>query len=368
MKQKEEEPASEARSNIGVRNPFPLAQAILLRKKVVEGPINWMELSAKKERALLEQAFKIPYEHLFDPNPKYESPLYREPEVGGGVKECTAGGYDYTTGDWSFPPAPPPPPAGTFGPDVRQGCSLDCYLIAAIIAFAWSTPSSVLGRRDPGDNHKHQYKFRNLSLFSTSQTLAVDRATHQLVFACTYPDGSTVWPGLYEKAYAVWKQLGTDPPLIENLTAYNPVTALNEVINASTSVKLTASYTSLDTMFTEIKSKGGITTGRTTKPMVAYTFNSRDQTPAPLYSYPDTLMVANHAYAILGTCKVKVSETDKDCIILRNPFGHFSGTPVSGIYECFPTWYSSGFLLQDGNFAITKEEFPHYFEGFAFKT
>ena len=79
-KEMPEEENPEARSNIGVRNPFPLAEAILLQKGKIKEPIDWTALSAEQARKLLEKAFKIPYDHLFDPNPEYQSPLYDYPE------------------------------------------------------------------------------------------------------------------------------------------------------------------------------------------------------------------------------------------------------------------------------------------------
>lgn len=78
MKVKEEE-TPDVRSDVGVRNPFPLAEAILMERKVVKSPIQWSELSAEEARNLLEKAFGISYDHLFDPDPEYQSPLYERP-------------------------------------------------------------------------------------------------------------------------------------------------------------------------------------------------------------------------------------------------------------------------------------------------
>jgi len=83
MKMKEEPTTPDVRSNVGVRNPFPLAEAILLERKVIKSPIQWSELSAEEARHLLEKAFDIPYEQLFDQDPEYRSPLYEKPMSEG---------------------------------------------------------------------------------------------------------------------------------------------------------------------------------------------------------------------------------------------------------------------------------------------
>ncbi|GAH76487.1 unnamed protein product, partial [marine sediment metagenome] len=51
--------------NVGVSNPYALAEVILKKK------VNWKRVDSQK---LLEKTLDMPYEKLFDP--KYESPLY----------------------------------------------------------------------------------------------------------------------------------------------------------------------------------------------------------------------------------------------------------------------------------------------------
>jgi hypothetical protein len=280
--------------------------------------------------------------------------------------------YRYTHLDgWSCPPPPPPPPAGSYGLDIRQGDSLDCYFIAALIAYAWSSSPSLSGKRDPDDNSKHLYSFRAVGnpasrSWSTEETLAVDNATLSLVFARLAPPNSNlVWPGFYEKAYAIFRGLDPVEPAIENLGAYNPVAALNEVINATTSSRNTSSYATTAALFTDIKSKGLVSAaGKTTKPVVAWTYFDKAHTPGGAYGFADDLIVANHTYAVLGVTKVD----NVDCIVLRNPYGISTGTAIAGINSCSPAWGpAGGFQIPDGNFAITKDVFPNYFEGFAFK-
>jgi hypothetical protein len=282
--------------------------------------------------------------------------------------------YTYTTlEDWVFPPPPPPPPPGSFGLDIRQGDSLDCYFVAALIAFAWSTAPSLHGKPDPADTTKHKYSFRPMGnpasrSINTDRTLAVDDATSSLVFAhLALPNGNLVWPGLYEKAYGIFRGLDPVEPAIESLGTYNPGYALGEVINAATSSKNSSTYGTTAALFTELKSKAGITAaagGKTVKPMVAWTYKDKAHTPGGAYDFTDDLIVGQHTYAVLGVTKVN----NADCIVLRNPYGISTGTSIGGIDSCIPTWGpAGGFQIPDGNFAITKDVFPNYFEGYAFK-
>jgi hypothetical protein len=79
MRKSEEPETPEVISEVGVRNPFVLTEIILMERKVIKSPIQWSELSPEEARHLMEEAFGIPYEHLFDPDPEYQSPLYERP-------------------------------------------------------------------------------------------------------------------------------------------------------------------------------------------------------------------------------------------------------------------------------------------------
>jgi hypothetical protein len=62
MKKAEEPGSPEVRWDVGARNPFPRAEAILLERKVIKGPVRWSELPAEEARHLLEEAFGTLYE------------------------------------------------------------------------------------------------------------------------------------------------------------------------------------------------------------------------------------------------------------------------------------------------------------------
>jgi len=367
IKPPEKEQSPEARSNIGVRNPFPLAEAILLQKGKIKEPIDWTALSAEQARKLLEKAFKIPYDHLFDPNPEYKSPLYGEPKVGSGVPgPCGAAVVGWETVSADYPP--PPPASGTNGLDAQQGCALDCYFIAAITSLAWTSTSSLSCTRV--DENRRRYRFRTdgsavSSNRETTRPLAVN-SMGTLVYAKS--SGSNVWPSLYEKAYAKFiLDTTSDEPPIDTLLEHNPRAALWEVCNYNTGSLNTADVAD---EFATIRTRGntGGSNGKTARAMVAWTYHDSGHLPAG-YSW-DSLIVANHAYSILGVTQVTIGEISNNCIVLRNPFGLSditAATAKTGVRECTPTWYPGGFYFINGNFAITAAEFPKYFEGFAWR-
>jgi hypothetical protein len=389
-----------ARSDVGVRNPFPLAEAILMRKRIVKGPINWRELPAEKAKSYLSKAFGIPYNHLFDPNPEYHSPLYRRlsrrgktgnpssdserdyilsrrTEAISGASPCTGSVAKwFRDPNWTYPP-PPPPSGGLYGIDTLQGCVGDCYFIAALTAIGWTSPGSLTGGNDTDPNcpDNNLYSFHASSTssptsVSVAKPLCVDTNSN-LVFARP-ANQKDVWPSLYEKAYAVFRGQPRDKPDISTLDSGNPVTALCEISGKFSDGKLlksTAYYppttANLLKLFKDIGAKCaiGAAGGRTKYPMVAWTYHDSTQTPSG-DSYTDDLIVANHSYAILGTT---ITSSWGNCVVLRNPYGHSLVTqPKPGIHDCQPWGGSLSFKIAEGNFAMEMAAFARYFEGFGF--
>jgi hypothetical protein len=377
------------RSNVGVRNPFPLAQAILLREEQIEGDhIDWTEIRVERAKEYLYRAFKVRYEDLFDPGTrKARSPLYRGmPGVEGKKNPGTRQGKEFlfpvrtgagpcqtsvinswnTREDWRYPLPPPPPPAsgGPYGVDTLQGASADCYFIAALSSVAW-TDTTLLpgGWPDTANPPRHKYK-----LYSApgkpvgkivARALALDTGNN-LIFAKP-ADNIHVWASIYEKAYAIFRGIPPLPqPDIGQLCFGNPVTCLTE-ITGSTADALSLKNSDQAALFQFINERCGNTGsgGRTTRPMVAWTYpdssgiSSGDQ-------YNDDLIVANHSYSILGTTLLR----DVPCVVLRNPFGISIAPPKPGIHEC-PDWLYP-IQLSEGNFCMEMGAFIDYFEGIGF--
>jgi hypothetical protein len=403
----------EMRSNLGVRNPYPLAEAILRRRGKIEGHIDWRELPLPMVKDYLFQAFRKPPEELFDP--QFNSPLYKgmpkrgmpggitprserelllSRRVGAGASPCTAAIKDWIRKDgWTYPPtspAPPPPAAGwPYGLDLVQGCAPDCYIIAALISVGWVNPAAFTGGNDPGVPGNNLYTFYSgppnsgpPSYPSAAKPLPVDSGG-SLIFARP-TDNKTVWPSLYEKAYGKFRGLG-DKPDLGQIGFWNALDALWEVTGKKVDVRFVKSYPcvtpgctptptnkfDLKALFRDINAKGATgssTSGKTKRPMVAWTFEKGTLTPYG-DAYTDDLIVGNHAYSLLGTTTIASGTCAGSCVILRNPWG-FNKIPssVKGICSYKPGWSNTMFQMSQGNFAMTMDAFTHYFEAFTFTT
>ena len=308
---KERQRTIDVRSTVGVRNPYPLAEATLLRKGSIKTRIDWKELSVEDAKSYLYKAFHLSYSQLFDPNPKFKSPLYRglprewkglkrgaregKPSSGSGeeflfsrrtrASPCTGNVSDWTTlPGWTWPGPPPSPTPGQFGVDAMQGCAADCYFIAALSSVAWANPARLTGKTVPGQPPMHKYKFSDAAsgtanVRTLARPLAVD-ANGSLVFARP-TDNIRVWPSLYEKAYAVIQRLqDPDKPDITQLDSGNPVTTLFEIAGSPVDARFVSSFDPRS-LFDFINARCGTTEtgGRTLCPMVTWTYFDSTRTP-----------------------------------------------------------------------------------------
>jgi hypothetical protein len=382
------------RSNVGVRNPFPLAEAILLRRGITKEPIIWTKLPVETAKSYLYKAFHLNYSRLFDP--KFESPLYRglprddkgldrevrkgNPSPGSGkeflfsrrtgASPCTANVSDWITNSgWTWPAPPPASSPGTFCFDTMQGCAADCYFIAALSSVAWTIPRLLSGKPDTSNPPNHAYRFYT-GVGSpvgrkVARPLGVD-ANRNLVFARP-SDKTGVWGSLYEKAYAIFHGCTpSDRPDITQLNFGNPVTSIMEIIGSNVDARLVASdFSSPEEVFGFVNNKCGGTGGgdRAGCPMVAWTYVDSTKIPGG-GAYTDDLILANHSYSLLGSVRIG----DQPCIVLRNPFGFSLAEPGAGIHECTWTFTNGSYPIKvsQGNFAIEADAFSRIFEGIGF--
>ena len=384
------------RSNVGVRNPFPLAEAILLKKGIIKTPFSWTKISAETARSYLYKAFHLNYSRLFDPDPEFKSPLYKglhredrgssgeagkaDPSSGSGKEFLSSrrSGANPCTGNvnswvalasWKYPPAPPPAPSiscggGPFGVDTLQGCAADCYFIAALSSVAWTDSTLLSGKPDTSNPPRHKYKFVTASDGSVTglkvaRPLGVD-LNNNLVFARP-TNNICVWPSLYEKAYAIFQKVQPpDAPDITWLNFGNPVTTLFEITGLPVDAQFVRSFDPKSLFdFINARSGGTETGGRTQYPLVAWTYYDSTGTPGG-DAYTDDLLVANHSYSVLGT--VVIDGTP--CVVLRNPFGFSIAQPKPGIHDC-STW-TYPISVSQGNFAMEMDAFTCSFEGIGY--
>ena len=306
--------------------------------------------------------------------------------------------------------------------DPIQGFVGDCYFIAALSSVAWSMPYVIADqvRATGADNEQftHQVGFHGSSgmeYVETTDRILLDGSgsTH---FARSKEPGE-IWPAVYEKAYAKWR-LGesSDFPAIPSIAGGDPSIACKALTGLSDYRNWHSSYTAADILQLV---KSHCVNGRTTTPMVAWTYNSGE---AADVAYTDASVVACHAYSVLGWLRrnefvdqfkltdfiphyvpidwtipvgpvppgpvalsggywsastnpafgvdssmLRARARPVDYVVLRNPWGFAEGTGPSvaaGEHHALDVdWWRSIPLGADGVFAMEINAFHRYFAG-----
>ncbi len=182
-------------------------------------------------------------------------------------------------------------------------------------------------------------------------------------------DPKELWPGVYEKAFAIWK-IGTtsEQPDMTLINYGDPVAAGVALTNGACSYFPTSEVIDLpligsidvvtsDQIWQTVRSHSlGM---RTLHPMMAWTPGSASVG----LDYGSAHIVLNHAYSILGWDY----RNGAKYIVLRNPWGTYEATlnVLSGTWSAYDaTSWRSTTLSEAGIFAITAETFKQYFQGF----
>jgi Calpain family cysteine protease len=261
--------------------------------------------------------------------------------------------------------------------DPIQGTLADCYFIAALASTAWACPLLVSQRAVPTGQ---QGEFPNssaadaISFFDSSgrHDVSTTECLPQLNGKWIYAradDPKELWPGVYEKAFAMWK-IGTtsEQPDMTQINYGDTVAAGEALTNGACSYFPTSEV--IDLPF--VGSIDLVTAGqiwqtvrshslgmRTVHPMMAWTPGSAS---AGL-DYGSAHIVLNHAYSILGWDY----QNGTEYIVLRNPWGTYEATidVLSGTWSAWDlTFWRDTPLSSAGVFAITAETFKQYYQGF----
>ena len=377
------------RQNVGARNPYALADAVLGERQ------NWQRMGAARKKTILEEALRRPYGELFDP--VYGSPLYTWDLIGEirGEKVRTMAGNPCSSSisQWAAisggtyfrdPKADRP-----YMQDPLQGCGNDCYVLAACSAIAWVSPQLIPSQAGPG----YTYNFWNMvtNTVNTDARLALD-ASGRPVYGHSQ-DPLEIWLSLIEKAYGIAKGLAgaaTGEPNLASDSGGNPVTALAQIakgVNANyTSTTIETAGKTWAQMMTAIgvnrfdpANACTVAVSKTKFPMTAFTYVTA---PAGVTYSSDTIM-ANHAYAVLGLYR----SNNKCYIVLRNPIGPVAGDPALAGSLAAGTWsiqtnkyydrgvqynripadsYSVNLADNDGTFALDTAVFMTHFQGLGY--
>ncbi len=256
-----------------------------------------------------------------------EDPALREKHRDGSVE------YQRYTGDLFV--------NGVSPEDVIQGSIADCYLIAALCAVASSNPDLITSGVKPAGVGAWEVRFFERQANRTFKEVWIkvdaDLPTLKGRTAPAYArsgdkndKGLELWPAVFEKAYAVWKQGydkmgegGSSKGALEALTGKSVDT-------------MTTEWTPADTIWAKLEKASK--DGKLGKAASAGTHGKDRQD-----LYEGKRLYAWHAYTVMGI----ESAGGERFVILRNPWGQ-SEPGADG--------------KDDGIFKLTLEEFMKYYQ------
>jgi len=357
--------------NIGVINPYALAEVMLKRK------VNWKRVNAPQ---LLEKTLGTAYENLFDP--KHDSPLYaglnlnrktmamERTDIPSAAKGAHRALLDVrATTVWVDPGDFFE--EGTELTDPVQGAVGDCYFIAALSAVAWARPY-VIAQRNRATGTGQQNFVDMIEFFKAGKATKVEvtelcplQAPGNTYIYARSSEAGEIWPAVYEKAYAKWRTSDPgDQPNYASIAGGDPVGAIVQLTNLAPTYIGNASLTAHDIWQ---KVRANSISMKTFNPMVAWTYST---SPSPDVNYNTAHLVANHAYTVLGWAFAN----NQEYVVLRNPWGTYEGTlnVLGGAWVAWdqPYYGGTGFwrtismATADGVFALSSDTFKKYFAGF----
>lgn len=371
MKSKNEIP-----ENVGVINPYALAE-IILKKKV-----NWNLSNSQK---LLEKTLGMQYDQLFDP--KFGSLLYAGLKLNKETLSMERSEIPLSaspahkalieveaTTTWADP--------GDFFEEATeitdpiQGGLGDCYFIAALSSVAWAR-TYVIAQRTRATGTAQQQLVDMVEFFKNgvSQKIEVNELLpltspgNVFIYARSSEIGE-IWPAIYEKAYVKFRT-AQDPTSKPNHSNIYGLIAGGDPVGSCVSLTGLTPYYYGNSALTEDaiwqKVRENCVSMKTFNPMVTWTYAS---SPSPDINYANAHMAANHAYSILGWQFVN----NQKYIILRNPWGNYEAvlnidnstwTAWDAPYYGGTGWWRPiPMATNDGIFALRVDTFKKYFAGF----
>jgi len=246
-----------------------------------------------------------------------------------------------------------------------QGAAGNSYFIAALSAVVWANPNLIL--------HKNRVTGRAVSRLTSiqfyskggekdaptkkievSDKMVVNEFNNIPVY-CRPNEGTEIYPGIYEKAFAKWiLQSDSDKPAIKKTAFGDPVKASAQLNNKTPRYYLTSTRTG-EELYSIVRSNS--MSYKTIHPMTAWTYGSHDD-------YTGINLVGNHAYTILGWA---VRNTRR-YIIVRNPWGITEQEGLNntaGILCSFDKtfWMPANTIAKEGVFAVEINTFQELFAG-----
>ena len=259
--------------------------------------------------------------------------------------------------------------------DPVQGSVADCYLIASLIALAWTNPDgwevrlNASGFNRQAEDRSFQWQFHDEAGSPRGQ-LKVTGHIPLTKDGQVYARSATpteYWPALVEKAYVVMRRGSAEsgeptPPQYQAINHGFPQDACHSLVGGVKKTKL-LKFEEGQKIFLA----GGLlhsSSGVMKHPVMAWTEDKDDIVfTEDREVWEKTSLFPNHAYAVLGT----MGSDPIEHVVLRNPWGK-----KTAVHEGFATdesWKPDGRapvpLNEDGVFALSLELFYKYFGNIA---
>jgi hypothetical protein len=260
--------------------------------------------------------------------------------------------------------------------DPVQGAMGNSYLIAALFSVFWADPTIINrsqhfrsggdDRRSGGDERRSSQKLAikffdkgghnnaKTTTIEVGYDLVVNNSNYELVY-CRASDRHSVWPALYEKAFAKWiSDSSSDHPDITQTHHGDPVKAMAQMNDKKPCYLYTEEAEPSELIGLVRANSLGY---KTITPMVAWT-------KATGNAFSGSNLVANHAYSVLGwtdRCG------DTPCVVLRNPWGQTEPAgraSYPGLIDRveLAVWPPASLLDAGGVIALEMSAFRRHFE------
>lgn len=237
--------------------------------------------------------------------------------------------------------------------DPVQGAISDCYLIAPMIALAWTLPSEwnrvVREARRPDRYVVNFYKPTDRTRTSVATSSKVPLAGQRLAYARSN-DGLECWPAIFEKAYVQFRrELNDADPQDSDYAWIGSRDGRQHLLPTACRLLGTLSYdtdrrrrmaaTPTADVLKTLRARCGGEPRATTASFKSYV--TRDPTMAWIREKGggrEALLAANHAYAVLGLLENTAPGNKETYVILRNPHGLSPQTLPKTKYCQAPVW------------------------------
>jgi hypothetical protein len=202
--------------------------------------------------------------------------------------------------------------------DPRQGFVMDCYLISAMIALAWSRPQKW-AEQVKKTGGPYRYRFHSPGAADPKITEVTPKLPlnkyGRLAYARSSTNDAEGWPGMFEKAY-VGREFGlSDEPTPSDYQEMKnclrePQVACHMLAGGASHSRRTEANSSQSEWL-----QNRYSLGATTNPTIAWTWDTREKMDS--FTWTQTGLRHGHAYAVLGV----MNRAQKNYVVLRDPWG-----------------------------------------------